>query len=462
MSLINSTGQADRRVRMVDRRFRMVDRRSRRVDRRSRNGGPQVQNSRTSVSRRIGSPDGAVQVGPPGSRKEGDLWYQEVNGVYKVCVPSDPSLRQLVLREAHDAALGGHFGMDKTLARLKQTYTWPNMSADVREYVRSCDQCQRNKPAGGKTRGLLQPLPVPTDPWEEVSLDFVSGLPKTKDGHDCILVIVDRLTKWAYFIPIVTTADAKKTARVFHDFVFARHGMPKRLVSDRDTRFTSHFRKALFEAMGTSFGMSTAYHPQTDGQTERVNRVLEEALRAYVDVLQTDWDRRLASMQFAYNTAKHSSTGETPLFLNYGRHPIIPGSLLGGSPPAARVRRVPATQDFVNELRTSIANAKAALERSRERYKKVADTKRQEQEYAVGDRVLLSTANVTLPRNLTRKLAKLYDGPFKVKARVSTNAYELELPASVQLHPVFNVSQLRPYHDPSACFPGGSLIHNHR
>jgi transposase InsO family protein len=415
---------------------------------------PTVRDHRTRASSRIGSPDGPVQRGPPGSRKQGDLWYQEVRGAYRICVPSDPTLRQLVLREAHDAPLGAHFGIDKTLARVEQTYTWPGVAADVREYVKSCDQCQRNKPMVGRTRGLLQPLPIPTEPWEEVSLDFITGLPKTKDGHDAILVIVDRLTKWAYFIPTVTTADAKETARLFHDFVFARHGMPKRLVSDRDTRFTSHFWRALFEAMGTTLGMSTAYHPQTDGQTERVNRVLEEALRGYVGVLQTDWDRQLPSLQFAYNTAKHSSTGETPFFLNYGRHPIIPGSLLGGPPPAARVRRVPATQDFVNELRTSIANATAVLEKSRERYKKVADTKRQEQEYAVGDRVLLSTANVALPRNLSRKLAKLYDGPFKVKARVSTNAYELELPASVQLHPVFNVSQLRPYHDPSAKFPG--------
>ena len=421
-------------------------------------GSTMIPDRRTRASRRIGSPAEVepiqIQIGPPGSRKEGDLWYQEVRGAYRICVPSDPALRQLVLREAHDAPMGGHFGMDKTLARVGQTYTWPGVAADVREYVRSCDQCQRNKPAGGKTRGLLQPLPVPTDPWEDVSLDFVTGLPMTKDGHDAILVIVDRLTKWAYFISTVTTIDAKETARLFHDIVFARHGMPKRLVSDRDTRFTSHFWDALFEAMGTSFGMSTAYHPQTDGQTERVNRVLEEALRAYVDVWQTDWDCRLASMQFAYNTAKHSSTGETPFFLNYGRHPIIPSSLLSAPLPAGQVRQVPATQDFVNELRTSIANAKAALERSRERYKRVADTKRQEQEYAVGDRVLLSTANVTLPKNLTRKLAKLYDGPFKVKARVSTNAYELELPASVRLHPVFNVSQLRPYHDPSARFPG--------
>ena len=206
--------------------------------------------------------------------------------------------------------------------------------------------------------------------------------------------------------------------------------------------------------MGSTLGMSTAYHPQTDGQTERVNRVLEEALRAYCGVLQTDWNVHLPSLQFAYNTAKHSSTGETPFYLNYGRHPIVPASLVGGPHQGDAVQRVPATSDFIQELRSSMGRAKEVLERSMQRYKEVADTRRQEQKYSVGDRVLLSTANIALPRNLTRKLARLYDGPFKVKACIGDNAYELELPASVRLHPVFNVSQLRPYRDPSARFPG--------
>ena len=273
--------------------------------------------------------------------------------------------------------------------------------------------CQRNKPLGGKTRGLLQPLPVPTDRWEEVSMDFTSGLPKTKDGHDSAFVVVDRLSKWAYFIPTVTSVDAEEVARLFHDVVFSRHGMPKRIVSDRDSKFTSHFWEALVLAMGTTLGMSSSYHPQTDGQTERVNRVLKEALRAYADALQTNWDRLLPSLQFAYNTAVHSSTGETPFFLNYGRHPIVPASLLAAPLARTEVQRVPATADFLQELRTSMGKAKEALERSRERYKRVADTHRQEQKYSVGDRVLLSTANLTLPRNLSRKLARLYDGPFR-------------------------------------------------
>ena len=410
---------------------------------------------KAAVLRRIGSP--AVTPLPPldpSYQKQGQLWYRQVGGSHRICVPADPQLRHLVLREAHDAPVGAHFGIDKTMWRLEQTFTWPGMAGDVREYVRTCDQCQRNKPQGGKTRGLLQPLPIPTDRWEEVSMDFITGLPRTKAGHDAILVVVDRLTKWGYFIPTATTIDAKETARLFHDVVFARHGMPRRLVSDRDTRFTSHFWKAFFDAMGTSLAMSTSYHPQTDGQTERVNRVLEEALRGYVGALQTDWDFQLPSLQFAYNTAKHSSTGETPFFLNYGRHPIVPAGLVGTPPTAGDHHQVPASEEFIKELQVALSTAASSLERSVARQKRLADTRRQDQEYAVGDMVLLSTANLSLPGNLTRKLAKLYDGPFQVLERVSQNAYRLDLPASVRLHPVFNVSQLRPYRQSTDNFPG--------
>ena len=287
-------------------------------------------------------------------------------------------------------------------------------------------------------------------------MDFTSGLTRTPRGHDNILVVVDRLSKWAYFIPTQTTIDAKGTAELFHDVVFVRHGMPKRIVSDRDSKFTSSFWDAFITFMGTTLGMSTSYHPQTDGQTERVNRVLNEALRSFVDATQTDWDRYLPSLQFAYNTAKHTSTGETPFFLNYGRHPIVPSRLIGDALPAA-VKRVPALAEFVKGLQSAMAEAKSNLKDSQDRQKKVADRRRQDQRYAVGDRVLLSTANLAVPPNLTRKLSKLYEGPFYIEECKGENAYKLTLPESVKLHPVFNVSQLRPYIDPSGVFPGRTI-----
>ena len=175
-----------------------------------------------------------------------------------------------MIREAHDAPVGAHFGMDKTLWRVEQAFYWPKMSADVREYVRSCDLCQRSKPAQGKTRDLLQPLPIPSDRWEEVSMDFVTGLPVTPKGHDAALVIVDRLSKWAYFIPTPGRQTMpRRPLRFSTTWCSKGMGCLGGLSSDRDPKFTSNFWGSLFTAMGTHLGMSTAYHPQTDGQTER-------------------------------------------------------------------------------------------------------------------------------------------------------------------------------------------------
>ena len=147
-----------------------------------------------------GGVDSPPAAGPMGCKKQGPLWYKEIQGTYRVCVPDRRALKHLLIREAHDAPIGAHFGINKTMWRVEQTFTGQGMAKDVREYVRSCDLCQRNKPLVGKTRGLLQPLPVPVDRWAEVSLDFITGLPRTTKGHDCILNVVDRWSKWAYFI----------------------------------------------------------------------------------------------------------------------------------------------------------------------------------------------------------------------------------------------------------------------
>ena len=184
--------------------------------------------------------------------------------------------------------------------------------------------------------------------------------------------------------------------------------------------------------------------------------MLNEALRSFVDATQTDWDRYLPSLQFAYNTAKHTSTDETPFFLNYGPHPIAPSRLIGNALPAA-VKKVPALAEFVKELQSAMAEAKSNLTDSQDRQKKVADRRRQDQRYAVGDRVLLSTANLAVPPNLTRKLRKLYEGPFYIEECKGENAHKLTLSESVNLHPVFNVSQLRPYIYPSGVFPGRTI-----
>ena len=171
------------------------------------NAGPPAQG-------RTGSPTPGIAAGPPDCKKQGSLWYKEIKGAYRECVPDRRELKHLVIREAHDAPIGAHFGIDKTCACVEQTFYWPGSAIDVRAYVRSRDLCQRSKPLGGKTRGLLRPLLIPADRREEVRMDFTSGLTRTPRGHDSILVVVDRLSKWAYFIPTQTTVDAEGDRRV--------------------------------------------------------------------------------------------------------------------------------------------------------------------------------------------------------------------------------------------------------
>ena len=161
---------------------------------------------------------------------------------------------------------------------MTKEFYWPKMTRFIRKYVATCPFCQRNKPSNRKPMGLLQPIPIPTKPWEEVTIDLIIDLPKMKDGCIAIVVFVDRLTKMAHFVPLKAPMDAPAMAKAFLDNVFRLHGLPCIIISDRDIRFTSRFWQTLLTLLGTTLSFSTAYHPQSDGQTERVNRVIEEML----------------------------------------------------------------------------------------------------------------------------------------------------------------------------------------
>jgi transposase InsO family protein len=216
----------------------------------------------------------AEEVARYSLRQTDDGLYCRQQHVY---VPT-PSLRRRCLQEIHDAPYSGHKGVNKTLAAVQRLYWWPGMKAAVTNYVTTCASCQRNKVQGKKPIGLLQPLEVPAAQWAEVTMDFITGLPCTAAGHDAIMVFCDRLTKMVHFAACTTTIDAAGAAKLFRDRVVAAHGLPVSIISDRDARFTSDFWKALVGLLGIQHKMSSAFHPQTDGQTERVNRVLEEYL----------------------------------------------------------------------------------------------------------------------------------------------------------------------------------------
>jgi hypothetical protein len=260
---------------------------------------------------------------------------------------------------------------------------------------------------------------------------LVTGLPKTAAGHDAIVVFVDRLTKMIRIVPTQQTVTAEGTARLFFDHVFRHgHGVPSTLVSDRDPRFTSQFWQALFKLLGTRFNMSTANHAQTDGQTERANRTIEDMLRAYVSPRQDDWDQHLTAVEFAYNDSVQLSTGHSPFFLNYGQHPSTPLALthtVGRENPASGSADVDA---FVQRMRDTIASARAAIAQAHQRQATQANKRRRDLHFRVGDRVYLSAGHLRAPTGDTdaRKLSPKAYGPFEVLQVLSPVTYKLSIP----------------------------------
>ena len=216
--------------------------------------------------------------------------------------------------------------MDKTYEALARVFHWTNMIDTVRQYISSCDICQCIKPSNQRPVGLLQPIPLPQSRWEQVTMDLITHLPPTSTGFDAIFVIVDRLTKMVHFVPTNTNVTAVQLAHLYINNVYRLHGLPEVIISDCDPKFTRNFWTELFKTLGTTLKLSTAYHPQTDGQTELVNRTLEQMLRAYVHRAHNDWDTYLALIEFAYNNSAQASTGLSPFFLNYGRHPDTPAT----------------------------------------------------------------------------------------------------------------------------------------
>ena len=362
-----------------------------------------------------------------------------------LCVPEAQGLRRSILYDTHDSCLAGHLGTRKTAALVKRDFFWPGMNEEIEAYVKSCDKCQRNKSVNMKPAGLLQPLPIPSRNWEQITMDFIVKLPQTARKHDAIVVFVDKLSKLSRFIPTETTVDAREVAQVFFREIFRHHGLPKTIISDRDTKFTGNFWKELYKILNVKLALSSAFHPQSDGQTERANRTLEEMLRSYVLYDQDNWDLLLPYMEFAYNNSVNDTTGQSPFFLNSGQHPYTPWSLLS----QAKSSKVQEVTSFLENMRQAQEAARNSIEKARARQEHYADKKRRDITFKIGDKVLLSTKNFTLPVDSTRskKLTSRYAGPYEIIEVISKVAYRPKLPEDINIHPVFHVSLLKPYDD---------------
>uniref|UniRef100_H3H4E7 Integrase catalytic domain-containing protein n=1 Tax=Phytophthora ramorum TaxID=164328 RepID=H3H4E7_PHYRM len=249
----------------------------------------------------------------------------------RIVVPDDHELTLKITYEYHDAPTSGHPGREKTYLLLTRDFYWSHQYKWVRKYVRACEVCQRVKPAPN-SQAPLQSLPTPSECWQSISMDFVFGLPQDNKRRTGIVVFVDRFSKMVHLAAVPAEVTAKQTACLFVDMVFRHHGMPLDIVSDRDPRFTARFWQEVFTLLGTQLSMSTGDHPQTDGQTERVNRVLVDIMKSYAHSFH-QWSDGLPMAEFAINNSVHVSTGHTPFYVNAMRHPRVP-SVLGAVAPS--------------------------------------------------------------------------------------------------------------------------------
>ncbi|GAU36702.1 hypothetical protein TSUD_16140 [Trifolium subterraneum] len=376
--------------------------------------------------------------------------FEVMNGLLfvkgKLFIPANSPLKTTLLEEFHSSTIGGHSGIHRTFGRLQENVFWEGMRKDVTQFVKSCSVCQQTKPANHYPYGLLQPLPIPNRVWEDVSLDFIVGLPSFQ-SHTVILVVVDRFSKAAHFGSLPTHFTAVRVADLFAKMICRLHGMPRSMVSDRDPIFLSHFWQELFRLSGTKLRMSTAYHPQSDGQTEIVNKVLQQYLRCFVHDKPKHWGQFLHWAEWHYNTATHTSTGLSPFQVVYGR---TPPALVDYIPGSSTIQAVDATlgdrETILQVLKTKLLKAQAVM-------KEQADMHRVHHQFKVGDLVFVKLRpyrqNSVLGRRV-HKLSKRFYGPFKLIKAIGEVAFELELPPSSRIHPVFHVSQLKPCFDENA------------
>jgi hypothetical protein len=363
--------------------------------------------------------------------------------------------KQAVIRDRHDAKTAGHPGINKTIELVTRDFLWPGLRKDVTEYIQRCDTCAKTKHSRHRPYGLLQTPDKADEPWATVALDFITKLPKSREPltgveYDSILVINDDLTKYAYFVAYKEASNAEELAYTFYKTIIAQHGTPREIRSDRDKLFTSQFWQSLMDLTGTHQKMSTAYHPQTDGQTERTNQTLEQYLRCYVNFQQNNWVELLPIAQFAFNNST-AVTGISPFYANYGRHPNIDKDPRGIKPIAEKAK---ISVDRLQELHKMM---KEELQKIAKRTTMQANKKRSEgPDFQEGEKVYLLRKNIKTQRP-SDKLDFTKLGPYKIKRKLGPVTFELELPAGMNIYPVFHKSLLEKA--PQNAKPGPVLVH---
>ncbi|KAG7667411.1 hypothetical protein KSW81_001142 [Nannochloris sp. 'desiccata'] len=354
-------------------------------------------------------------------------------------VPEGP-LRKELVEEHHDSLLAGHFGVAKTAALLLRCYYWPQLQRDVRRGVQSCERCGASKSSNQKKAGLLQPLPTPTRRFEVITMDFVTSLPDV-DNFNAIMIMVDKLTKRVFLAPTTDKVTAEEAATLFYRHVVRNQGVPSTIISDRGTQFTSIFWKSMIAQLGIKHKLSTAYHPQTDGQSEITVRIVVDMLRTLHQEY-PNWVQILPAVEFAINNSKNVSTGKTPFFLCYGEEVPTPPTL--NLQALAKLNPNQPSVDFAARTQIAIQEAQRMLAEAQRKQKYYADQGRRHLTFEEGDQVYISTAD--LPLKGPRKLAPKWFGPIPVVKKLSPLNYQVALPPIWRRrYPIFHVEKLKPF-----------------
>ncbi|QRV88083.1 Retrotransposable element Tf2 protein [Ceratobasidium sp. AG-Ba] len=354
--------------------------------------------------------------------KEDLLWYEG-----RIVIPENKEVKLAILEMHHDNPIAGHQGQARTLELISRRYYWPAMKLQVNRFVESCEVCQRSK--GHKQFAPLKPLPIPQKPWEDIAYDFIVKLPESQ-GLDSILVVIDRFSRQAHFIPCLESTNAEGVADLFIQEVWKLHGLPKTTVSDRGPTFNSQFLRALYAKLGIEPKFSTAFHPETDGITERTNQWLEGFLRSFCNYRQDDWVRWLPIAEFCHNNQVNSATGKTAFETVYGMHPRWDLTDLEVNAPNAA--------DMANSMQEIWDEVIASMEF----HKSKEDAPKRE--YKIGDKVWLVSQNVTT-RRPSKKLDSKKLGPFVISEKISSHAYRLDLPKTMKSYNVFHINLLAPF-----------------